>query len=220
MKTQQLTQIALIGEQRVFIDALAHQFESDTKLAVVGLGSPVENGLSDVILARPHLVILDVDSPVSNAIDIAKQVRDLTENTKLVLLVGRISAALIQLANEVAVDGILSKAERLNILADSIHQIAAGESRFSPNVEQYATYDPKQNRYALLCETPLATLSEKQVIILRHFAHGASAKNVAQRLGLSKKSVECHKQRIMYKLGLHDRVHLTRFAIREGLIEP
>ena len=53
--------------------------------------------------------------------------------------------------------------------------------------------------------------------ILRHLARGLSVKEIGVRLGRSEKSIDSHKYRIMHKLGIHDRVELCRYAIREGL---
>jgi DNA-binding NarL/FixJ family response regulator len=73
---------------------------------------------------------------------------------------------------------------------------------------------PDDNRYAAL-----AQFTPRQLQLLCQLATGASVKEVARSLHLSPKSVDSHKYRIMQRLGIHDRVELARFAIREGLIE-
>jgi len=54
--------------------------------------------------------------------------------------------------------------------------------------------------------------------VLRHLAYGLSVKDVARKMHISVKSVDSHKYRIMQSLGIHDRVDLARYAIREGLV--
>ena len=61
-------------------------------------------------------------------------------------------------------------------------------------------------------------LTNRQLDILRLLANGDSVKAVARKLHLSPKSVDSHKYRIMLKIGVNDSVHLSRYAIREGLI--
>ena len=63
-------------------------------------------------------------------------------------------------------------------------------------------------------------LTNRQQEILTFLAMGDSVKEVARKIHLAPKSVEGHKHRIMKKLGLHDRVLLARYAIRNGLILP
>jgi DNA-binding NarL/FixJ family response regulator len=64
----------------------------------------------------------------------------------------------------------------------------------------------------------LSNLTPRQVEVLRHLAAGESVKEVARSLNLSGKSVDSHKYRIMRWLGIHDRVKLSLFAVREELI--
>ena len=66
----------------------------------------------------------------------------------------------------------------------------------------------------------LECLTKRQQEILKFLALGDSVKEVARKLFLAPKSVEGHKHRIMKKLGIHDRVLLARYAIRNGLIVP
>ena len=63
-------------------------------------------------------------------------------------------------------------------------------------------------------------LTSRQIEVLRLVAIGFSSKEIAEKLYVTVKSVDCHKYKLMQKLDLHDRVHLCRYAIRQGLIEP
>lgn len=69
-------------------------------------------------------------------------------------------------------------------------------------------------------ESRLSKLSNRQIEVLRNLAFGLSVKDVARRMHISVKSVDSHKYRIMQSLGIHDRVDLARYAIREGLVCP
>lgn len=67
---------------------------------------------------------------------------------------------------------------------------------------------------------PTVNLSGRQLEILRHLASGLSVKEIAQAMRMSYKSVDSLKYRLMRRLAIRDRVGLTRFAIREGLVAP
>ncbi len=68
--------------------------------------------------------------------------------------------------------------------------------------------------------TLLATLSKREIEVLVEIANGKKSQEIARQLGLAPKTVETHRHKLMNKLKLHDRVLLTRFAIRSGLIDP
>jgi DNA-binding NarL/FixJ family response regulator len=67
-------------------------------------------------------------------------------------------------------------------------------------------------------ESPLATLTDRERVILRELARGASLKEAAHTMRISYKAADHLKQKVMKKLDLHDRVALCLFALREGLI--
>jgi len=65
----------------------------------------------------------------------------------------------------------------------------------------------------------LRTLILRGMEVLRHVADGQSTKEIAHQLGMSFKTAVCHRYRVMEKLGVHDAVSLTRFAVRAGLVK-
>ena len=103
---------------------------------------------------------------------------------------------------------------------DAIRKVARGEVYFSDEVRQRLIVDIDQVRLAQQPRSRIATLTHREREILRHIAQGLSKKEIASKLNLSVKTVETHSSNLMRKLGIHDRVELARFAIREGLAEP
>lgn len=67
---------------------------------------------------------------------------------------------------------------------------------------------------------PNTILTPREEEVLKLIAEGYSAREIANTLGISAKTVDQHRTNILQKLGLHDRLALTRYAIRTGLIEP
>ena len=82
----------------------------------------------------------------------------------------------------------------------------------------YLGHLPGSINNALAVRRPLHTLTERQVQVLRLVAEGRRTRDIAQRLGLSVKTVESHRGEIMKRLRVHDVVRLVRYAIRVGLI--
>ena len=104
-------------------------------------------------------------------------------------------------------------------MISAIHAVAEGRPVFSERIRSRLDFDGEQNSYSLKINQAAADLTARQLEVLRHLARGASVKEVAKLMHLSQKSVDSHKYRIMNKLGIHDRVDLTRYAIREQIIE-
>jgi DNA-binding NarL/FixJ family response regulator len=112
------------------------------------------------------------------------------------------------------------KGEPFQELVSAIERVAEGEWVFSQEVLDRLIFDQQSQEYAVRHESDLSALTSRQLEVLRHLACGQSVKEISQMMHLSQKSVDSHKYRIMNKLGIHDRVLLARFAIREGLMVP
>ncbi len=117
------------------------------------------------------------------------------------------------------VHGVLLKSESVESLFEHLRYVARGEVRVSADLFSRVRYDAIRRQYVLASPDPLTSLNNQQLEILKLLACGDSLKMVASKLKLSRKSIDGHKYRLMRKLGVKDRVLLSRLAIREGLIQ-
>lgn len=215
-----LERVVLVVEQAMLVNALLIEFDRVPSLDVVGSATDVRSGLALVRQTRPRLVLLDSDFPGGEAFDIACCLQDELQCGQCVFLAGSISDICIDQALRLNAAGFLSKCDPISTTVENVRKIASGMTCFSKEVYDRLDYLPMRGQYKLRFDTPLAALTNKQLEILRYLARGDSVKDVAAKLSLSPKSVDNHKYRIMNKVGVHNRVHLARFAIREGLIQP
>ena len=91
---------------------------------------------------------------------------------------------------------------------------------FSPEIQTRLVIDHESVRLDGGNTTRFSTLTPRELEVLRYVARGMAKKEIAQLMDISVKTVENHCGNLMNKLQMHDRVALTRFAIREGLSEP
>jgi DNA-binding NarL/FixJ family response regulator len=111
--------------------------------------------------------------------------------------------------------GYLLKTQAIDDVVRAIREVSKGSFYLSPSISQTViqAYLAKTN----LSSDPL-TSRERQVLQL--VAEGMTTKKVADLLGVSIKTAECHRHRIMDKLDIHDTASLVRYSIRRRLIEP
>ena len=186
----------------------------------MGTATNADEGLSLILETEPDVVILDVELPGRGSFDIAEEITSRLKNTKMIFLTGYLSDIFIELALRVNAVGYLLKGEPIESLIHAIKKAARGEYCFSQSVQERLVYDQKRNRYSIQSQSMLTSLTSRQIEVLRHLARGKSVKEVARSMHLSEKSIDSHKYRIMHKLGIHDRVELARYSIREGLTLP
>jgi len=212
--------VALVDDHRLLLETLAATIRKAPDMEVVATAASAEEGLQNILAAAPDVAILDVDLPGSGSFHVAQEIRSRLKKTKVIFLTGYLSDVLLEQALRLRAFGYLIKDEPVEIVLESVRQVAQGQYCFSKQVEEKLAYDATRRRYHLHAPHLLSDLTTRQLDVLRHLARGESVKEVAKKLHLSQKSVDSHKYRIMNKLGIHDRVELARYAIREGLLLP
>lgn len=215
-----LIRVVLVDDHLMLVDSLVTRFQRDAEIEVVGTATNADDGLALILETEPDVVILDVELPGRGSFDIGEEISSRLKNTKMIFLTGYLSDIFIELALRVNAVGYLLKGEPIESLIHAIKKAARGEYCFSQSVQERLIFDHKKNRYSIQSESMLASLTSRQIEVLRHLARGKSVKEVARSMHLSEKSIDSHKYRIMHKLGIHDRVELARYSIREGLTLP
>lgn len=211
---------AIIATCRLSTEAIQRDFAGLPEFEVVYAGSDIDEARQTFEDSPPHLLVLDADHPSGQIFEVASETRRLYRQIKLVFVTSAVRGVQISQALQLKARGILTKDESGEFLYEALLKILAGHRVFSRDVERHLDYRPLEDRYVLRHQSPLNSLTVRQLEVLRHLCEGDSVKMVARKLHLSPKSVDCHKYRIMRKVGVNNSVSLVRCAIREGLIEP
>lgn len=172
-------------------------------LAAVGSGREL---LERIREREPDIVLLDHDMPEGSGYDVATTLRHNGAGVRLVLLTAVADAQLISDYAALAPDGMLLKTDDTIELLRGMDTIAAGGTYFSAPIR------------ALIRKQSLGKqLSARERQVIRHVASGLSTKEISRMMGLSPKTVDNHRTRIMQKLEIHNVVELVNFAHRAGL---
>ena len=105
------------------------------------------------------------------------------------------------------------------MIVHAIQEVAAGSSCFSDEVRSRIVVDLDGARLAKKGHTRVSTLSPRELEVLQYISQGMRQKEVARVMQTSRKTVDNQIATLMKKLDIHDRVELTKFAIREGLAD-
>jgi len=217
---QKTATVLIADDHDLLRDVLTRRISEEPGLRVVGAVGDASAALAESLRLRPDLVLMDIDMPGVSAFDAAREIRERLPDTRVTFLSAYVRDGFISQALAVRASGYLTKGQSAEDLVGCIRTALGGGTCFSPEVEgrleigaSGVGLTPKHR-----CRLDLLTAREKQV--LSYIARGMSKKEIARVAGMSVKTVDHHCQHIMEKLDLHDRVVLTRFAIREGLVTP
>ncbi len=165
----------------------------------------------------PVIAILD---PVNDPHATFARAKRLTEcKIPLVFLTQNIKPAWLSWAIQLGASGWITLDCSVEEIVSIISQLVTGrmEQFWSANARQMLNLS--EGKPQLSQEYVNSKLTARQLEVFLHLAKGSTVKEVAEKMNLSEKSVDSHKYRIMQRLMLHDRVYLSRLAIREGWID-
>lgn len=210
--------LLLVDDHHLVRDSLGLLLETQEDLRVVGLAQDGDDALAQAARAQPDVVLMDVDMPGLSAFAAAERIRAAAPDARVLFLSAFGYDRYLEQALRVGASGYITKAQPAAIIIDAVRRVAEGHVVFSRDVRDRLVVDADGPRLAARATTRLDLLSPREVEVLGFIARGQSKKEIAAHLRLSPKTVDNHTTHIMNKLHLHDRVSLTRFAIREGLV--
>jgi len=177
-----------------------------------------EDGQAAVRQARercPDVAVLDFSMPLLNGLDAAVDIIRACPRAKAILLTMHTDDHYVLSALQAGVKGYVVKTQASSDLVRAIHEVLRGMMYLSPGVSEAVV-----QAYLAKSEMPRDPLTSREREVLQLVAEGKSTKEVAGLLGISFKTAESHRTRILKKLDLHETAGLVRYAVRRGLIQP
>ena len=163
---------------------------------------------------------MDIDMPGLSCFEAARTIKARFPDTQIVLLSSYLHDHFIEQALTIGVSGYVVKNDTLGGVVQAILCAASGKKYFSPEVRSRLVFKAGSTCPDSGLKTLLSKLSCRKLEVLRHLARGMSKKEIAHTIHFSPHTVDKHASNLMNKLDIHDRVELSRFAIREGLVQP
>ena len=190
-------------------EGMAAICQSLPNCAVVGQCSDAAETLDAVARLQPDIVLIDANLPGMHTPEIARRVRESSPATKLVLASERHDRALLMAALRQGIDGFILKAGPVNQLCESFEAVLRGEVYVS---RAFADRMSMPNSPSS-SNTRLASLTSREYQVYTMLVEGVRAKEIANRLALSPKTVDTHRASLMRKLELYDVASLVKFSI-------
>jgi len=169
---------------------------------------------------RPDVVLMDLNlGESSSGVDATREITAALPGTKVLVLSASGEHSDVLEAVKAGASGYLVKSASAAELVDAVHRTAAGDPVFTAGLAGLVL-----GEYRRMADAPAEgpeppRLTERETDVLRLVAKGLTARQIAERLVLSHRTVENHVQSTLRKLQLHNRVELARYAIEHGLDE-
>jgi DNA-binding NarL/FixJ family response regulator len=182
---------------------------------VVAEASNGQEALTHASSYQPDVAVLDMSMPIMNGLETAQEMRKLSPRTRCIVLSRHDGVDYVLAAMRAGIKGYVLKSQSVVELLQALNDVSTGGFYLSPGVSGVVV-DAVRSKSTMPDEDPL-TGRERQVLKL--VAEGYSTKECATILGVSVKTADSHRTRLMRKLGIHGTAGLVRYAVRHHLAE-
>ena len=208
--------VLISDDHQLFREGLATLLFSAENIEVIAQAKDGNEAIEKVKHFKPDVVLLDIAMPILNGIEATKKIKALFPDIKTITVSMHSDKQYVKGALEAGADGYLLKNCTYRQLTDAIQSVYDGKKYLSQDITElvisgYLTPSATDtNEYS--------TLSEREKDIFLLFAEGKSTKEISDKLFISVKTVNTHKQNILDKLGLKSNADIVKYALKNGLI--
>jgi two-component system response regulator NreC len=163
----------------------------------------------------PEIAVVDLDMPGLDGLGVLRETARLSPQTRTIILTRHMEEPYAVEALRIGARGYVLKTQASTDLVAAIRHVDRGEVYLSPKISKAVV-----QAYLTNVEGPHGQLSVRERQVLQLVGEGHSTKKIASLLGISVKTVDTHRTKVMEKLDIHQTAGLVRYAIRNGLLEP
>ena len=205
---QKIKTVIIADDHAIVRQGVCDVFSSIPNTKII---AEAKNGLiaiADVKRLKPDLLVVDAAMPLAKGIEVLAECQRWSPETRIVLLTGFTAASILSQWLKANVDGIILKSCAPNTMKEAFNIALQGGRYISPGAQ------------AILSEAPsISDLTIRETEVLSLLASGHQNQSIANRLGISKRTVEKHRSSLMHKLDVTSVAELMSYALKEGLLD-
>lgn len=207
--------IIIVDDHDLFRGGLCRLLETDPGIEVAGntgIGRDVPRMCSEL---EPDLVLLDIDLPDADGMDLAEQLLGIYPDLKIILLTMYDNEEFAARAMQAGVRGYIYKGISPAELPDAIRQVNAGGFYVTPSIQEKIIANKNPDAGA----DPLGALTGREISVLKKLARGMNSREISEQMNLSVSTIKYHRKNIFEKLSFDNIADLVKFAIRNRIID-
>ena len=211
------TRVMVVDDHPMWRDAVERDLVA-AGFDVVAVAADGHQALARFPAARPQVVVLDLQIPGPNGVEVTAEVLKQDPSARVLILSASGEQDDVLEAVKAGATGYLVKSAHSRELVDAVRGVAAGGTVFTPGLAGLVLGEFRRMADPASQAAPgTPELTERETEVLKMVAKGMSYKQIAERLVISHRTVQNHVQNTLRKLQMHNRVELTRYAIEQGL---
>ncbi len=186
---------------------------------IVGEASNGQEAVEKSTRLKPDVAIVDISMPGLDGLQATRQIRDASPTTEVIVLTMHESDQMVRRVLDAGALGYVLKSDLATHLVGAVKDVSAGKLFLTPRVSDIVLKGfLKNGNQAEPRENSRTRPTPREVQVIRHLAEGKANKEIAAELGITIRTVETHRAKIMLKLGVHSLAELIHYAIRNKIV--
>lgn len=206
--------VVIIDDHVMVREGIKQLLEIDGDIQVVGEAGDGEKGLELLETLEPDMVLLDINMPKMNGLEVLTELKKRGLKYKVLILTIHNEIEYLEKAIDIGVDGYVLKDSELAVLKKAIFTIYEGNSYIQPSLTALLKSKLEKSK-----ETKEEELTKREIEVLKLIARGMYNKEIADELVISEKTVKNHISNIFRKIDVTDRTQAAVYAIKHNYVE-
>jgi DNA-binding NarL/FixJ family response regulator len=220
-----MIRVLIVDDEHLVRGGLRMILQAQADIDVVGEAGDGAEAVTAARTLRPDVILLDVQMPVMNGLDAAREILRLPDvRPKIVMITTFDLDEYVHTAVAAGASGFLLKDTRAEVLADAVRTVAGGEALLAPAILRrlvaHHTASPATTVQPGQVIPGLHELTERELEVFRLLGRGFSNQEITRELWISESTVKTHVTRVFAKLELRDRAQAVVLAYESGLVAP
>jgi DNA-binding NarL/FixJ family response regulator len=211
--------VVVADDHAIVREGIRQVLDGTEGITVVGEAATGPEAIERAQAVIPDVVVLDVSMPGESGLEVAKRLKRALPATRVLMLSVYDNTEFVLEAVRAGADGYLLKDSSPSELRAAIRKVVAGESAFSAAAARQLSTALREEEANRERAERVASLTARELDVLRHVAAGRTNKETASALGISHRTVETHRENILKKLGVRSVAELTRLALEMRLLD-
>jgi two-component system, NarL family, response regulator NreC len=210
--------LLLVDDHKIVRAGLKMLFQAEPDMEIVGEASSGASALIRVSELQPDVVVMDVAMPGMSGIEATRQIKEASPETAVIALTMHEDEQYFFQMLAAGAAGYVPKRAAPDDLVSAIRAVSQGQVFLYPSLAKLLVADYLQRTEPEAELSPAAELTPREREVLTCIAEGYTNREIGEKLTISVKTVDRHRENIMHKLNMQSRVDLVKYAIEKGLI--
>ena len=216
MRVEMSIRVMLADDHIMMREGIKQLLEYDGSIEVIDEASDGEECLSRIIQSNPDVLLLDINMPKKNGVEVLQEIKNRQIGVKVLILTVHNEVEYLMKVVDIGAEGYLMKDSEFAELKRAIDTVMSGESYIQPSLV------PSLNSKLVsrdMDKDKVDSLTNREVEVLRQVSSGLLNKEIARNLSISERTVRNHISNIFKKINVSDRTQAAVFAIKNDIVK-